>query len=198
MRDFYPKLQWSDLEVTFKGLDTFTSAVVNPSTIIEQGIVSPAEGFPEIIVDDNNPECALQQNGIDLRLAEVGIASGTTRFTLGKRDDSKCSYNPVLPDSAGMFTFQPGQQYALDFMEWVDTPKNLSSYIFTRSSVNRYSGIFMTGYWDSGFRGRLGGIFRPSVPTTVEVGCRMAQIVFFKSNPAKLYDGQYQDQDKQA
>lgn len=175
------------------------SAVVNPGEILEMGAVRPFEGRPAIVTDTNNDQCQIQQNGIDLRLDEVQyIQGGRTSFTLNKENDERCRYTGYCPDENNMFTFYPNQQYALDFMEWVEVPEDMSAYIFVRSSINRYSGVLMTGYWDSGFSGRLGSILRPFVETRIQKGVRVAQIVFFRSDPARLYDGQYKGQTKQA
>jgi deoxycytidine triphosphate deaminase len=172
-------------------------AIVNPREILDQGYVRPFEGNPDIITDSADEECALQQNGIDLRLDTVQVADGATRFSLYKKKDTRCTYYPLEPNADNDFLFFPGKQYAVDFFEEVEIPVGLSAYVFVRSSINRYSGMLLTGYWDSGFKGRLGGVFRPYLPTTIERGCRMAQIVFYRSDSAKLYKGQYQNQKTQ-
>ena len=170
------------------------AAIVNPKYILDIGAVRPYEGRPAIITDPKDGECALQQNGIDLRLDEVQVAEGFTSFHLNKVGDNKCAYYPVEPHVDGVFHLEAFKQYAFDFMEWVEVPKDMFAYIFVRSSMNRYSGIFMTGGWDGGFRGRLGGIFRPFIETYIEKGCRVAQIVFFHADSFRPYEGQYQDQ----
>ena len=170
-------------------------AIINPKIILDNGWVRPFEGRSPIIIDPNDGECALQQNGIDLRLDEVQVADGASVFTLGKKADIRCKYYKLEPDSDNnRFPLFPDRQYALDFMELVDVPENMFAYIFVRSSLNRYSGIFLTGAWDSGFRGRLGGIFRPYIPTFIERGVRVAQIVFFSADTHRMYEGQYKDQ----
>jgi dUTP pyrophosphatase len=170
------------------------SAIVNPKHILDLGAVKPYEGRPSIIIDPKDDECALQQNGIDLRLDEVQVADGATIFTLHKKGDIRCKYHKLEPDAEGMFGMYPGHQYALDCFEEVNVPKGMAAYIFVRSSINRYAGIFLCALWDSGFRGRLGGIFRPYIPTFIERGCRIAQIVFFTADSYRQYEGQYQDQ----
>lgn len=172
-------------------------AVVSPMEILERKIVRPVEDFPEIVTDLDDPECQIQQNGLDLRLADAAIAVGHTKFTLDKNYEERCNYSPVAMDQEGCFTFAAGRMYAIDFMEWVQVPTDMCAYVFVRSSMNRYSGSFITGLWDSGFRGRLGGVFRPQIHTAIEQGVRMAQIVFLRAEPYRLYEGQYQDQKKQ-
>ncbi len=169
-------------------------AIVNPKHILEIGAVRPAEGCPPIITDITDPNCALQQNGIDLRLDDAALAAGCTNFFVDKKRDRRCDYHQVFINSDNTFNFQPGKQYSLDFMEWIEVPENMAAYLFLRSSVNRFSGTVFTGLWDAGFKGRLGGIFRPSVLTNVERGFRMAQVVFFYSDSYRTYEGQYQNQ----
>ena len=173
-------------------------AIVNPKHILEIGAVKPAEGYPDIITDIKDPNCALQQNGIDLRLADAAVAAGSTSFFVDKKKDVRCDYHAIPINSDSTFLFQPGKQYAVDFMENIDVPKDMAAYLFLRSSVNRYSGVFMTGLYDAGFRGRLGGIFRPFISTRIEAGFRLAQVVFFYADSNRPYSGQYQDQVSQA
>lgn len=201
LNDFGKMLNELDQDIDLEKLgnlaNRFGLAIVNPKWILDEGFVVPFEGNPDIITDPNDEECALQQNGIDLRLDTVQVAAGDTRFSLHKKHDSRCKYHKLEPDGESNFLFFPGKQYSLDCMEWVEIPEGTAAYIFVRSSINRYAGIFMTGLWDAGFRGRAGGIFRPYVPTTIEKGVRVAQIVFFRADSHRPYDGQYQDQRSQ-
>lgn len=184
-------------EKYYKNLEQLAAAIVDPSFVLAQEWVTPFDPFSDIVIDPEDEECALQQNGIDLRLAEARVAVGNSRFTLNKQDDNRCDYHPLVPDQSNIFTFQAGKQYAVDFMEWIDIPANMSAYIIMRSSFNRYSGILLSAWWDSGFRGRLGCIYRPFVDTTVEFGVRMAQVVFIRSDSCRLYEGQYKDSTSQ-
>ncbi len=189
--------QGVDLEKLGDLANKFGLAIVNPKWILDNGYVRSFEDNPPIITDPNDEECALQQNGIDLRVDTVQVADGATRFTLYKKKDTRCNYLKLEPDANNEFLFFPGKQYAVDCMEWVEIPQGTAAYIFMRSSVNRYSGMFLTALWDSGFRGRTGGIFRPYIATTMERGVRVAQIVFFRSDSHRPYEGQYQDQKTQ-
>jgi len=173
------------------------SAIINPHIILEMGAVKPLEGRSPIITDPKDGECALQQNGIDLRLDEVQVADGATTFTLYKKQDIRCKYYNLEPDADNIFRLYPTKQYALDFMEWIEVPKGMAAYLFVRSSLNRYSGMFLTGLYDAGFKGRIGGIFRPYISTFIERGCRVAQVVFFTADSHRIYEGQYQDQRRQ-
>jgi deoxycytidine triphosphate deaminase len=172
------------------------AAVVNPMEIIDRKIVTPFESFPEIVIDTNNTQCQIQQNGIDLRFADAKIALGVTTFSTQEGKTLKCSYNdiPMIDDTSKYLCFSKGEMYSMTFMEYAEIPEGMMAMICVRSSINRFSGTILSGLYDSGFRGQIAAIYRPSIDTKVEVGYRMAQIVFFRADSYRLYAGQYQDQ----
>ncbi len=73
-------------------------AIINPQEMLDQGAVYPMEGQPAIITDPKDPECQLQQNGIDLRVNEVQgvVTDAFTKFTLNKTHDERCDYFPII------------------------------------------------------------------------------------------------------
>ena len=166
--------------------------IINPQAIIDQNIIVPAEGEPEMILNLEDPECQLQQNGIDLRLSSACEIDGLARFSLHKKSDEKPRFWPMEPNKDGFFSFAPKRFYSVDFMEYINPiPVEMSASIIVRSSINRYSGMITTGWWDAGFEGRLGAVFRPDLFTEIQRGVRMCQIIFFPSDSARLYQGQY-------
>ena len=170
--------------------------IINPQTIIDQGIIVPADGEPVMILDPDDDEYQLQQNGIDLRLAsacEVTSEKGhITKFSLYKQDELRPDFQQVQPTKDGFLRFTPGNMYSLDFMEYVNPiPSEMSADIVVRSSINRFSGTVTTGWWDAGFEGRLGATYRPTMYTEIQRGVRMCQIIFYRSESARLYEGQY-------
>jgi deoxycytidine triphosphate deaminase len=94
----------------------------------------------------------------------------------------------------GYYQFEAGKQYALDFMEDVTVPDNMAAFIVHRSTINRTIGTITTGVYDPGFRSDAGcgAIFRPLSNVQIQVGYRMAQIIFYTASAASQYDGQYQ------
>ncbi len=166
--------------------------IINPQLIIDQNIIVPAEGEPEMVVNLEDPECQLQQNGIDLRLSSACEIDAHVRFSLHKKSDEKPRFWPVKPDADDFYTFSAKRFYSIDFMEYINPiPADMSATIVVRSSINRYSGMITTGWWDAGFEGRLGAVFRPDLYTEIQRGVRMCQIIFFPSDSARLYQGQY-------
>ena len=170
------------------------AAVVNPMEIIDRKIITSFQSFPEIVLDTNDAQCQIQQNGIDLRFANAKIALGVTIFSMQEGKSLKCSYGDGTIVDGRCVHFSKGEMYSMNFMEYVEVPEGMMATIYTRSSINRYSGTIISGLYDSGFRGQIGAIYRPNIDTKVEVGYRMAQIVFFRADSYRLYAGQYQDQ----
>ena len=172
-------------------LPTAKTGIISPAQILEKGIVRAADGYPEIVVEGVHNQ--LQQVGIDLRLAKVYRVAGRGALRLEKRDTVVPELLPMVAHD-GIFGFDPDYQYALDFMEDVAVPEDMAALVIHRSTINRTLGTVLSGMYDPGFRsvGGCGAIFRPSSYVTIEVGYRMAQIVFFSAESASLYNGQYQ------
>ena len=167
-------------------------AIISPKEILEKNIVYVSSG-PSIVVDDNNPENQIQQVGIDLRLIKAYKIAGPAEFYVSKK-----TIKPELvelPINDNCYLFKAGEQYAIDFIEDVIIPSDMAALIINRSTVNRFSGTITSGVFDPGFRskGGCGAIFRPTYTTKIEVGFRMAQIVFYSASSASLYAGQYQN-----
>lgn len=167
-------------------------AIVNPLEVLEKKVVYSTN--PIQTAGDENQ---IQQVGIDLRLAKAYRIVGPAEFYVSKSIRGK-SIKPDLlemsPDG-GCFMFKAGKQYALDFFEDVDVPENMAGLVTHRSTFNRFSGSIMSGWYDPGFKsqGGCGAIFRPVLDTKVEIGFRMAQVVFYSAESASLYSGQYQN-----
>lgn len=87
---------------------------------------------------------------------------------------------------------QPGKFKNVQLMESFNL-KGVFSAIWIRSSLSR-KGIFQSsGLFDDNFCG-IGGISLYNMsehPITITKGTRICQMVFFKSDPAKLYNGFY-------
>jgi deoxycytidine triphosphate deaminase len=66
--------------------------------------------------------------------------------------------------------------------------------IVQRSSLNRMGSFFTTGWWDSGFDNKMGGIIRPSIDILIAPNTRVAQFIAFSSESASMYNGIYKRQ----
>jgi len=161
---------------------------INPKYILEQKIVFSASGQPAIDVENQ-----LQQNGIDLRLAKAEKVVGIHEMYIDKKKDHRPDFIEMQVVN-NCYVFEPGFQYALTFMEDVKVPSGMCAMVIHRSSLNRFSGSIFSGLYDAGFNsdGGCGALFRPVIRTKIEIGTRVAQIVFDKAEEASLYNGQYQ------
>ena len=161
---------------------------INPKLILEKKILFPAPGQPEIVEKE---QC--QPNGIDLRLAKAEKVVGSYEMYLDKKKDHRPSFIEMqVIDNC--YLFEAGKQYSLTFMEDVKVPSGMCAMVIHRSSLNRFAGLIFSGLYDAGFEseGGCGAMFRPMSNTKIEVGTRVAQIVFEQAEEASLYDGQYQ------
>lgn len=164
---------------------------INPKKIIEAGYVKPTPGAPPLCLEGDN--CQLQQSGIDLRLARAEKVVGTAELYNDKSKDVRPTYTE-MQIVENCFLFQPGEQYSLTFMEDVEIPGDMCASIIHRSTINRGIGTIFSALFDGGFKskGGCGATFRPLVSTKIEIGTRLAQIIFEDADTASLYNGQYQ------
>ena len=149
----------------------------------------------------NYAENAVQQQGVDVRIASLSRVDGYGRVPkegktmLGTRVDIK----PIMKDGAEMFVLTPGY-YEVVLMESCKIPSNCVLNYKTRSSLVRCGATVYSGQYDAGFETDAMGCFlEVRIPIRIEVGARIAQVVVNESYPVSnddLYDGQWQH-DKQ-
>lgn len=157
--------------------------ILNPKRMYEQGI----------IFNIGDIDKQLQQNGIDLRLMRVYDLTSNgeiykTKSVVSERKD-------ILPTQCtdGLWwCLKPGY-YGITFYEGVDIPAYVSAEIKVRSSLLRSGIIIKSGFFDSGFKTEHAGCFLLALKEIkIEEGARVAQIIFFHSDSAKLYNGTWQ------
>lgn len=80
--------------------------------------------------------------------------------------------------------------------EVVKVPHDLFALIFSRSTFNRQGVLITATVFEPGWKGiPVLSIFNFSGSRfTIPKNTRIAQIIFFKANPASVYNGQYQNQ----
>ena len=89
-----------------------------------------------------------------------------------------------------------GEYKAVKLNEIVSVPSDTFALMFSRSTFNRQGILITSTVFEPGWRGvptvsiyNLSGTYFHILKDT-----RIIQIVFFKADPASLYDGQYQNQ----
>ena len=80
--------------------------------------------------------------------------------------------------------------------EVIRVPHDLFALIFSRSTFNRQGVLITATVFEPGWKGiPVLSIFNFSGSRfTIPKDTRIAQIIFFKANPASVYNGQYQNQ----
>lgn len=112
--------------------------------------------------------------------------------------------HPLSPDASDPFDLgvseqgwilQPRSFYQFDTIHDVEIGEGEMGWLIARSSLVRNGLLVSSGVYDSGFRGRVGGVIQnPSDQEVfIERGARVAQLVLTKAESIKKYDGQYQD-----
>ena len=131
----------------------------------------------------------VQPNGVDLTLDRVFEQVGVGRIA---RDGKEIGEREAVePSREGVVALDPGG-YILRYGETVRIPEGHIGFILPRSSLMRNSGMLNTAVWDAGYEGRGEGLLQVHHPIEIEVGARVAQIVFAAADHEGTYDGSYQ------
>ena len=145
----------------------------------------------------------LQEKG-QIQPASVDVTLGNSFIEIAEHNggvntmNSKILYNEIYPVD-GRVTIQPCSFLLATTQEYLSIPDDVTCFVEGRSSVGRM-GLFVqnAGWVDPGFRGEITlELFNASkVPIQLEVGRRIAQLVFVKmSDPCRMpYQGKYQRQ----
>lgn len=135
----------------------------------------------------------VQPNGVDLRLDSIKFVQGKASLPRDGRLNATDVQIQDIPAKDGWFDLQMWQgNYLVDFRESISVPDGYCAIIITRSSLVRIGCDVITGLWDTGFSGRLGGSLRLRNPIKIQYGARMAQVMFYKSVfNGHRYEGAY-------
>lgn len=173
--------------------------IISPREIVRREIVTPVT------------EEQIQPNGIDLTLNKVKtlfghgsiLREGThlpfyadvvpKKSTEVPITSNKSLIEALEDDNRVIYELVPNFAYQLEFNEAVSIPDNMSAHIHHRSSIVRSGGIIRSGWYDSGFKhSNIGCFISCHIPIFLEKGTRTAQIIFYSSESAHNYDGQFQ------
>ena len=160
--------------------------ILSPEMVLSKGYLSSKE-VPI------NEEAQIQPNGIDVRVKNVELI-GNTSFKLlisGTQHASRIQIDKHIVDGEETFRVFPGRAFNFECYEWVTIPAGLVACIYMRSTLNRNGILVGCGLYDSGFSGPVSFTVYPSSNGIIQVGVRVAQIVFYKSDGESLYSGSY-------
>lgn len=137
----------------------------------------------------------VQPNALDITIDSVtALDKGlyTPMFSLRKNGDKvfRPSYR-MEPVDGILFDLYPGQ-YSFESDITVEIPEGVVGWVVARSSLTRNGIFIVSGIYDSGFKGRVGGTIHTPIWIHLEKGVRVAQLITAKAESRHLYDGQYQ------
>lgn len=163
--------------------------ILNPKTAIKKGWIT----FPDKPMENNQ----LQPNGIDLRIRKAIKLPIHKPLKLFK--DKTIPVDWYVPEGSyhgegETVIFDRGMPYLVETFEYVKIPRGVVAYIYGRSTLNRNGVFARSSLYDSGFEDYAGFSVFPFVPVEIEIGVRLAQIVFFEGKESRTYKGQYGNQ----
>src|SRR5690606_6916154 len=86
--------------------------------------------------------------------------------------------------------FQEGNTYDCLSDFYVDLPSGVAAMMVTRSTFVRNGLFWISGLFDTGFKGHIGGVVHTDhAHASVAKGTRIGQIIFIASDSAGMYAG---------
>lgn len=168
--------------------------ILDGATIVAKNYVT----FPSNGVFDEEEQ--IQPNGVDLRLETLKLVSGRAALP---RDThiigTEIQINEVTPKDGWFDLHSQSGNYLVDFAETISVPDGYCATIITRSSLRRVGMDVVAGLYDTGFSGRLGASIRIRNPVRIQVGARIAQVMFHTAQfNGHRYAGMYQNTTSQS
>lgn len=164
--------------------------ILNPKEVASNRWIVDNQGM--ILSKDKR----VQPNGIDLTLAKVYRMEGTATVECDSK--SLPQYTPMKSyqnlDKKRVVKLLPGNAYILQIEETITIPANIVGLTWMRSTFNRCGCPIFACVFDSGYKGIPTFAAYPTLPIWIELGTRIAQILYFNAVGEGLYAGQYQGQ----
>ena len=151
-------------------------------------------------VSDLDPKC-IQMNAVDIRVSELRLIDdyenpySDYHNQLFEISDSetvhKTKSNPISPNESGYWVLNRGA-YEFTSPHFVTVPAGYCGYLITRSSFNRNGIFIISGLYDSGFEGYVGGtLYNFGGRIKMQHMTRLCQLVMASAETVKMYEGQY-------
>lgn len=135
---------------------------------------------------ENLPESELTKAGgvsFDMRAGEVYefVGEGLLGIDERKTPDTKLLAK-YEENKTTRITLEPNKYYIVKTLEKINCPMNLASSIISRSTLYRSGVLLLGGLTDPGYNGEMtfGLINIHSKPFTLELGARIANVIFYK------------------
>lgn len=151
-------------------------------------------------VSDLDPKC-IQMNAVDIRVSELRLIDdyenhyGEFHNQLFEISDEgtvhKNKSQPITVDNDGFWVLSRGA-YEFVSPHFVTVPAGYCGYLITRSSFNRNGIFIISGLYDSGFSGYVGGtLYNLGGRIRMKHLTRLCQLVMASAETLKMYEGQY-------
>lgn len=136
----------------------------------------------------------LQPNAVDIRINSIWHLISDAEITDNGVKHADQRYVGYYDLNKLTWQLQAGKAYRFESTSVITVPPKHAGWLISRSSLNR-SGLFVvSGLYDSGFNGRIGGTIYCFNQTILQHNTRIAQFVLVKAQQRHLYNGQYQNE----
>jgi len=151
-------------------------------------------------VSDLDPKC-IQMNAVDIRVNELRLIDDYENpysefhnqlFEISDKETiHKKKSDPVTLHDNGYWVLSRGA-YEFTSPHFVTVPAGYCGYLITRSSFNRNGIFIISGLYDSGFEGYVGGtLYNFGGRIKMQHMTRLCQLVMASAETVKMYKGQY-------
>ena len=160
------------------------NGVLNPYEVYSKGYISGIK------------ESNIQPNSIDLTVANVYTMNGT--LVLYENENNRrqlpeyTELKTFMYDGVEMFKLEPGTRFQIEFNEKLALPNDICGITLVRSSMAKSGCTGENGLFDSGYHGACGMMVQVQAESYIEVGASIAQMIFFKAEASRMYNGFYQ------
>ena len=158
--------------------------ILNPDYVVRKGYVT--NFVPDLI----------QPNSIDLTVKSVYVISGPLILFADKETKRQLpEYNLIKPfayEGREMYLLEPGIRYQVELNELLSFDTSICGITLVRSTMAKSGCSGENGLFDSGYHGACGMMVSVQATSYIEVGCSIAQMIFFSTNSSKMYNGFYQ------
>lgn len=144
---------------------------------------------------------SVQPNAIDVRVNEFFMVEDLEHpyskyrdqlLTIGEETTVHKEISPAIEtDGEGWWTLYKGI-YQFETTHYVTVPESHCGWLITRSSLNRNGVFIMSGLYDSGFHGYIGGtLYNLGGRIKLKRGTRIGQLMMAQAEMLNKYEGQY-------
>jgi deoxycytidine triphosphate deaminase len=151
-------------------------------------------------VSDLDPKC-IQMNAVDIRVSELRLIDDYEHpysdhhnqlFEISDEQTvHKKKSHPIPVNDDGSWVLTRGA-YEFTSPHFVTVPSGYCGYLITRSSLNRNGIFIISGLYDSGFEGFVGGtLYNFGGRIKMQHNVRLCQLVMATAETLKMYEGQY-------